>query len=265
MSIYAIGDVQGCFQSLQALLAQLPLSDDDKIWLCGDLVNRGPHSLEVLRWVKSQGDRVVTVLGNHDLHLLAAAAGTRKLKSRDTFSDVLAAPDCEELLAWLRTRPLVHREANFLLVHAGLHPDWSMDQCCALASECERALREDRWLDAWAATRQGPQSWSSELVGDARMAAVLSILVSVRTIDERGTLNADFTGHPSIRPKGSQPWFELCDQDETIVFGHWAALGLYLSDRFLGIDTGCVWGGELTAVRLGDRKVFRQPALEKQS
>ncbi len=262
MSIYAIGDVQGCFRSLQGLVTQLPLQDGDRIWLCGDLVNRGPQSAEVLRWAMAQGERVVCVLGNHDLHLLAAAAGARAAKPRDTLQEVLAADDCDALVSWLRTRPLLHREQGHVLVHAGLHPAWSLEQACQLADECAQAVREERWLAAWAMSRTQAPTWSAELAGDERLSSALSTFVSVRTLDASLAL-VDYAGPLAERPPGTQPWFALREYEETLVFGHWAALGLHVDDRHIGLDTGCVWGGALTAIRLEDRKIFTQPALEK--
>ncbi len=260
--IYAIGDVQGCFDSLQALLKQLPLNKEDRLWLCGDLVNRGPKSAEVLRWAMSQGRRVQVVLGNHDLHLLSAAAGKRKSKARDTFQDVLDASDCDELLGWLRAQPLAYQEGDYLMVHAGVHPSWSAKQVLKVASECERALRDDSWHSAWKRSRSTPPPWSDSLSGKDRLASALSILVGVRTLSKGGELDAEFTGHPDQSPDRVRPWFAHTECEATVVFGHWAALGLYIDERHLGLDTGCVWGGQLTAMRLRDRAVFQQPAIE---
>ncbi len=260
--IYAIGDVQGCFYSLEALVRSLPLREADRIWLCGDLVNRGPKSLEVLRWARAEAERVQIVLGNHDLHLLAAAAGARTPKKRDTLQAVLRAPDCEELLGWLAQQPLVHCEGEHLMVHAGLHPSWDDDTARVIAAECSQAIANGTWLSAWKASRPAPPPWSSVLTGDARLAAALSILVGARTLYADNRLNVDYSGPPSGAPAGSAPWFTRSSSDSTIVFGHWAALGLQVGTRHLGPDTGCVWGGELTAMRLRDRALFQQPALE---
>jgi bis(5'-nucleosyl)-tetraphosphatase (symmetrical) len=260
--IYAIGDVQGCFDSLQALLAALPIKGKDKIWLCGDLVNRGPKSAEVLRWCMEEGKRVKVVLGNHDLHLLSAAAGTREIKSKDTFGDVLAAVDRDELLGWLRRQPLAHLEGDHLMVHAGLHPTWSLALAMKLASECESAIQSDNWHSAWKLSRPDPPGWSDELQGKERLAAALSVLVGIRTLYADGRLNTAYAGPPKDAPDGSHPWFSSSNCDATVVFGHWAALGLYVGTSHLGLDTGCVWGNKLTAIRLRDRAVFHQPALE---
>ena len=261
--IYVIGDVQGCYDSLMALLAQLPLEPADALWLCGDLVNRGPKSAEVLRWAMAQGSRVQVVLGNHDLHLLSAAAGARKVKSRDTFQDVLEADDRADLLAWLQSRPLAHHEHDYLMVHAGVHPQWSLEQTLSLADECEVALRDERWKAAWKLSRPTPPIWSSELRGKERLAAALSVLVGVRTLYDDGRLETQFTGAPEDCPAGAKPWFAQGRCETTVVFGHWAALGLLMTSSHIGIDTGCVWGHQLTAVRLSDRQVYQQPAIDE--
>jgi bis(5'-nucleosyl)-tetraphosphatase (symmetrical) len=263
VATYAIGDIQGCYQSLQALLEKLELEAEDRLWLCGDLVNRGPASAEVLRWAMGQGDSLVAVLGNHDLHLLAAAAGARAFKKRDSFQDVLEADDRETLLSWLRSRPFAHREGGHFLVHAGLHPAWSVDQASELASECMQAMQSGSWLDAWTASRPSPPLWSANLVGQERLACAMSVLVGVRTLYADGRLETNYAGPPGQKPAGTTPWFEGRADEETIVFGHWAALGLRVEEKLLGLDTGCVWGHALTAIRLEDRKVFTQPALEK--
>jgi bis(5'-nucleosyl)-tetraphosphatase (symmetrical) len=265
MATYVIGDIQGCFDSLQALLAQLRLQSDDRLWLCGDLVNRGPKSVDVLRWAMQQGDSLVSVLGNHDLHLLAASLGARKAKARDTFQDVLQADDCDVLLGWLQERPFLHRDGDYLLVHAGLHPTWSVALASELAAECERAVRANRWIDAWTGSRPTPPVWSSGLRGDARLASAMSVLVGVRTVYSDGRIDTKFAGPPQKRPAGSEPWYQSRDDDQTVIFGHWAALGLHLEDKHIGLDTGCVWGGALTAIRLEDRKRFTQPALEQRA
>lgn len=262
MATYAIGDIQGCFDSLQALISQLDLEAEDRIWLCGDLVNRGPKSAEVLRWAMAQGSRLIAVLGNHDLHALAAAAGARKLKKRDTFGDILEADDREQLLNWLVQRPLLHREDGYLLVHAGLHPSWTIADAEAIAKECEEAMASGAWLPAWQASRPVPPPWSDDLEGVDRLASALSILVGVRTLYADGRIETDFAGPPKERPSTVEPWYAQRQDHETIVFGHWAALGLHLEANRIGLDTGCVWGNALTAVRLEDREVFRQAAID---
>ena len=262
MAIYAIGDVQGCYESLLALVDSLPLKPDDQIWLAGDLVNRGPKSAEVLRWAMGQGESVKAVLGNHDLHLLSAAAGGRVAKKRDTFQDVLQAEDSESLLAWLRSRPLLHHGEGHVLVHAGLHPSWSVKQAKVIAAECHEAIVEDRWLPAWLTKKAPP--WSHELVGEERLASALSILVGIRTVRANHSLDHKFKGAPDERAEGTEPWYAGREDKETILFGHWAALGLSLRDKQVCLDSGCVWGNALTALRLHDRKIYSQQALERQ-
>jgi bis(5'-nucleosyl)-tetraphosphatase (symmetrical) len=264
MATFAIGDVQGCMQSLERLLSLIGYRPRrDRIWLAGDLVNRGPRSADVLRWAVAAGDDVVAVLGNHDLHLLGRAAGVEPARRRDTLDDVLDAPDAGELLGWLRRRPLLHREAGFLLVHAGVPPAWTIDQAVALAREAEEVLRRpegDRLLggrqDAVATLEPG-------LARPARLAHVVTALTRVRVVAPDGRLDLDFGGPPAEAPAGLRPWYELRGLDPvTLVFGHWSRLGLQIAPGHLALDTGCVYGNTLTAVRLEDRAVFQQPAVE---
>ncbi|MCE9580689.1 MAG: symmetrical bis(5'-nucleosyl)-tetraphosphatase [Deltaproteobacteria bacterium] len=264
MALYAIGDVQGCMTSLERLLARLPLTADDRLWLVGDLVNRGPRSLEVLRWARGE-PRVTVVLGNHDLHLLGRIAGTAAAKRRDTLDSVLAAPDIEALADWLRAQPLIHVEAGRILVHAGLHPRWSATTARALAAELEAGLRAPTWK-RWLAQLDGATPrWRDALTGAERVRGLLSYFVRVRTCSPDGAANPDFDGHPRDAPKGFAPWFALPEPawgDHEVVFGHWAALGLDLGKRHVATDSGCVWGKRLSAVRLDDRAVFQVNAAE---
>lgn len=268
MATWAIGDLQGCASSLERLLATVGFGDGDRVWLVGDLVNRGPRSLDALRWAKGLGDRAVVVLGNHDLHLLARAAGVAGPKKRDTLDDVLAAPDRDELIEWLRRRPLVHVEAGRAMVHAGLAPSWSVAQARALAGEIEAALAGDDWK-AWLAGAVGkdaPRAWDDRLTGAARARTILSFLVRVRCVDARGVPDPEFSGHPREAPPGRVPWFDVAGAawaDHTIIFGHWAALGLTIGARHVGLDSGCVWGNRLTAYHLDDGKVVQVDAVER--
>lgn len=259
MAIYAIGDVQGCAASLHRLLDTIsPDLSRDRLWFVGDLVNRGKSSLQVLRTVVALGDAARTVLGNHDLHLLARAAGVVEAKRRDTVEDVLGAPDRAELLAWLRTRPLLHREDRFVLVHAGIPPRWSPEEAESRAREAETALRGpsgSRFLAAY--TRRASEPPDRDPAGIR--AADAYALTNLRAVDPEGLPVHGFKGPPSEAPKGCVPWFRAPGRrsgDATLVFGHWAALGLLVEPRLLALDTGCVWGGRLTAVRLSDRRVF---------
>jgi bis(5'-nucleosyl)-tetraphosphatase (symmetrical) len=265
MAIYAIGDVQGCFITLERLLRRIDFDPGrDRLWLVGDLVNRGPSSLEVLRWAKSMGRSVVVVLGNHDLHLIARAEGLREPRKRDTFDDVLEAPDRDALLEWLIGRPLLHREGDFVLVHAGLLPQWSLEEAEALAWEAQEALRSRRrypLLESFEESGTSPR-WGEDLKEPQRLRLVVDAFTRMRTLTSSGELCLDFDGPPRQAPEGCQPWFELCSfpPRATVLFGHWAALGLHLGRNAIGLDTGCAWGGSLTALRLEDRQVFQEPS-----
>lgn len=265
MSTYAIGDIQGCFLTLQKLLKRIAFDPRrDRLWLVGDLVNRGPRSLEVLRWAQGLGDRIVAVLGNHDLHLLARAAGVTRPKRRDNLENILQALDREALLDWLRQLPLYHREGNLALVHGGLHPAWSLEEAETLAREAETALRGRKSKDALASIYTGrPEGWDPQSSGIPRLQAILHILTRIRICRPDGRLDFEFKGEPETAPKGYLPWYEIPHRrTATVVFGHWAALGLRLMPDVLALDSGCVWGRELTALRLEDRKVFQEPCID---
>ena len=264
MSCYAIGDVQGCHVTLCRLLDRVRFDPaQDRLWLTGDLVNRGPRSLEVLRWARGLGDRVTTVLGNHDLHLVGRALGLRPPRKTDTLDPVLEAADGAELVAWLRERPLLHREGSFVLVHAGLLPEWTVRDAEALARETEGLLRGDRVRRAFAG--EGGNSWSSTLEGTRRQRMALRIFTRLRTWSPVDGRFCGFSGAPEEAPPGCVPWFEgehRRGQECTVIFGHWAALGFRMLPGLLALDSGCVWGGNLTAVRLEDRAVFQEPLAD---
>lgn len=267
MATYALGDIQGCAASLFALLEILPFDPArDRLWLVGDLVNRGPGSLEVLRWAAAQGEGLTCVLGNHDLHLLAVAAGRRELRAGDTLRPLLEAPDAGALLAWLRERPLLHEEGSHLMVHAGLLPEWDLPTARALARELEQDLRaEDGKALLSAVGRPAPKRWADSLRGEARRTKALEGFTRLRMCTADGRTIPRFKGAPVEAPAEMCPWFELPearwrDETTTLVFGHWAALGLRSEPRLLALDSGCVWGGRLSAVRLEDREVFSVPA-----
>jgi bis(5'-nucleosyl)-tetraphosphatase (symmetrical) len=270
MALYAIGDIQGCKASLDRLLATVGFDRAvDRLWLVGDLVNRGPDSLGVLRWAVEHDDRITAVLGNHDLHLLGRVAGTAQKKKRDTLDAVLAAPDRDVLIDWLRRRPLVHVESDFVIVHAGLHPRWTAPEARVLAMEIETRLAGDDWKDLLAeVSGLGGESvqWAPELRGAARSRAIVAYLTRARMCQPDGTLDADFAGHPSEAPKGVVPWFRAPGRAWTAhvpVFGHWAALGLDLAPDHVALDSGCVWGNALTAIRLPDRAVTQVKTVDK--
>ncbi len=269
MALYAIGDIQGCMASLERLLSLIGFSPlSDRLWLVGDLVNRGPRSLDVLRWAIELGPAVTAVLGNHDIHLLSRAAGAAPEKKRDTLNEVLAARDLDRLLDWLRARPLVHVEGAFAMVHGGLHPRWTIAEASAHGAEIERELRAPTWRP-FLAQLQGPvPRWDDRLGGGDRLRAILAYLTRARMLKPDGRIDADFDGPPAQAPAGLVPWFQFPDaawKTHTVVFGHWAALGLSLGPHHLGLDTGCVWGNSLTAIRLDDRMVFQVKAVESAS
>jgi len=249
MATYVVGDVQGCYQTLRALLSAAKFSDGDRLWLVGDLVNRGPRSLEVLRYVSGLGERATVVLGNHDVHLLGRALNVYGAKRRDTLDEVLVAPDRRILIDWLRRRPLLYREGDWLMVHAGLLPRWSTAE----------AESEARRLEAVLA---GPDAVS--LLGDKRSES-LAALTRLRMLRDSDGGPADYDGSPADAPKGLVPWFSAPQRrslDVTVLFGHWSQLGLHRGAHEIGLDTGCVWGGSLTALRLDDGALFSEPARE---
>ena len=254
MTRYAIGDVQGCHEELRALLRRLAFSPDrDRLWFVGDLVNRGPQSLETLRLVRALGDNAVVVLGNHDLHLLAVMHGVRPPRRSDTLDAVLAAPDRAALGEWLLTRPLAYSEAGDLLVHAGVVPPWTVAQTLELAREVERALQRDprRLLERMYGNE--PDEWSPKLAGTDRLRFAINVLTRLRVCTADGRIELDIKGPPPPPPSPFRPWFtfpERASRGTRIIFGHWSALGLVQSHGVVGLDTGCVWGGALTALDL---------------
>jgi len=262
LATYAIGDVQGCFESLTRLLTHCCFSPSkDRLWFVGDLVNRGPRSLETLRFVRALGPAAITVLGNHDLALLMAAEGFGKRDKNDTFDDVLQAPDRDELLFWLRHQPLCHVEDGFCLVHAGLLPQWSVGEARALAGEVEAALTGPGWRE-FMANMWGsePAAWDDGLAGWRRMRVVVNAMTRMRFCSADGVMNFRAKGEATNAPEGFMPWFAVPGRrsaDAVLVTGHWSALGLKILPNLLAIDSGCVWGGALTAMRLEDRAVFQ--------
>jgi bis(5'-nucleosyl)-tetraphosphatase (symmetrical) len=265
MATYAIGDVQGCFDGLQRLVERIRFDPaDDRLWFVGDLVNRGPKSLAVLRFVKGLGPRALTVLGNHELHLLAVSEGIREHRQKDTFGDVLKAADREELLEWLRHRPLLHMEEGYVLVHAGLLPQWTVPRAREFAREVEGALRSDEYPGLLRSLYQHglPLRWSDDLPGPARLTATALALTRLRTLTTDGTIDLSYSGPLETLPRGLQPWFDVPDRksrDATVLCGHWAALDLRVRPDLLAIDGGCVYGRRLIAARLEDRQIFEVP------
>lgn len=269
MSTYAVGDVQGCYDELRRLLDSIAFDPArDTLWLVGDLVNRGPRSLETLRYARSLGERAVTILGNHDLNLLAVAAGVRKQHRGDTCDDILRAPDREELLEWMRTRKLMHAAQGYAMVHAGLLPQWTIDRALALAGEVEAALRGPDYIGLVEKMYgNAPTAWDERLTGFERLRVIVNAMTRLRLCDAAG--NMEFSHHdaPVDVPEGYMPWYDVpgrASAGTPVVCGHWAALGLLVREDLLSIDTGCVWGRRLTAVRLEDRRLFQCdcPALQ---
>jgi bis(5'-nucleosyl)-tetraphosphatase (symmetrical) len=252
---YAIGDLQGCYPELRALLAQLKFSpDSDRLWFVGDLVNRGPQSLEVLRFVRALGDNAVVVLGNHDLHLLAVAFGSRRKRKSDTLDAVLAAPDRDVLLEWLVNRPLAHfDERGDLMVHAGLVPQWTVGMALELAREVESALRTDPRALFDNMYGDEPSRWSETLSGMERLRFAINVFTRLRICTSEGQVDLKVKGKPPPASSALRPWFELENRRSAgtrIVFGHWSAVGLIVRQDIVGLDSGCVWGGALTALDL---------------
>ncbi len=266
MSTYAIGDIQGCFDEFEQLLQQIKFNAaHDRLWLVGDLVNRGPGSLAVLRLVKSLGDAAITVLGNHDLHLLAVATGVAKLHRSDTLDEILHAPDRDELLAWLRRQRMLHVQDGYVLVHAGLLPAWTVQHAQQLAHEVEQALRGDDYA-TFLEKMYGntPDHWDEALSGYKRLRVICNALSRMRVCTAQGEMEFRFKGELRDVPDGFIPWFDVpgrASVEATVIFGHWSALGLMLKPNAMALDTGCLWGDALTAVCLDDRKVFQVQCL----
>jgi bis(5'-nucleosyl)-tetraphosphatase (symmetrical) len=262
MSTYAIGDIQGCYDELVDLLDGIAFDPaKDRLWLVGDLVSRGPKSLETLRYVRGLGDAAITVLGNHDLNLLAVAAGVRKPHRSDAVENVLDAPDRDELMDWLRTRSMMHVEGDYAMVHAGLLPQWSVSRAQELAGEVEAELRGPSHVELL--TRMygnSPTRWDETLTGYDRLRVIVNAMTRLRLCDADGNMELSHKTGPEGGPAGYMPWFEApgrASAGTPIVFGHWAALGLKLTQDVLAIDSGCVWGRSLTAVRLEDRRLYQ--------
>ncbi|HIO28381.1 symmetrical bis(5'-nucleosyl)-tetraphosphatase [Marinobacter salarius] len=256
MTDYAIGDIQGCYERLLDVLAKVDFSPSrDRLWVAGDLINRGPSSLETLRYVESLGSSAVVVLGNHDLHLLAVAMGGHTLRNKDTLADILEAPDHQRLFDWLRQQNLcVHDEdRNLVMVHAGLPHIWSVEEAVGYSREVEAVIRGPE-AESYFADMYGnwPERWHPDLSGMDRWRVITNYFTRMRFIAEDGTLELAAKESAASAPDGYAPWFRFPRQDDVrVVFGHWAALeGQTESTRYFGLDTGCVWGGKLTLMNL---------------
>lgn len=266
MATYAIGDIQGCYGPLARLLERVAFDPAvDRLWVVGDLVNRGPDSLRVLRSLRDLGPAATIVLGNHDLYLLMVAAGFKARSADDTLLQVLQAPDRDELLAWLQGLPLLHVEGQHVLVHAGLLPGWTVMQATSLADEVGAALagpRAQALLKHLAGNQ--PDRWDDGLVGWDRLRVIVNALTRLRFCTADGQMNLRAKGPPHEAPAGTLPWFSVPERrsrTHTIVCGHWSALGYYREPGLIALDSGCVWGEKLTALRIEDDMVFQVPAL----
>ena len=260
MATYAIGDIQGCNHAFMALLARLQFdAKRDKLWLVGDLINRGNCSLQVLRWCYQQQQSLKIVLGNHDLHAMAVAHGLKPAHRGDTLQAIIDAPDSAELLTWLRHQPLMLANKGYAMVHAGLLPQWTVAQALSLASEVEYALQADSYLD-FLANMYGnvPNSWRDDLAGMNRLRVITNAMTRMRICTVSGEMEFAFKGELQDVPVGYLPWFDVPSRqssDTIIICGHWSALGLRQRDNIIALDTGCLWGGQLTAFCLETKQI----------
>ena len=263
MATYAIGDVQGCYETLRYLLEKINFDRDlDRLWFVGDLVNRGPQTLETLRFVQDLGECAITVLGYHELHLLAIFYGGHESRNGDTLDDVLRAPDCEELTGWLRTLPLMHEDEKQVIVHAGIPHIWDLGFAGLAAREVETVIRGSAYIKYFENMYGNfPEVWKDSLFGMDRHRAITNYFTRMRLISGDGTLEFSHKGALFNVPEGYQPWFRFQRLvNKPIIFGHWAALeGETGVDHVSAIDTGCVWGRNLTALRIDDGRRFQWP------
>jgi len=262
VTTYAIGDIQGCYHAFQALLQRIQFdAKSDQLWLVGDLVNRGSGSLEVLRWCYAHQDSLRVVLGNHDLHALVVAEGIVAPHKGDTLDALLAAEDRDILLNWLRRQRLMYQEDNYLMVHAGLLPQWTAEQALDYGAEVERALQSDDYL-YFLRHMYGnlPDQWDDELTGIDRLRVITNATTRLRICSAHGQMEFKFKGELQDVPAGFMPWFDVpgrATQDTQVIFGHWSALGLQQRDNIYALDTGCLWGGKLTAMNVHTKAIVQ--------
>jgi len=257
MATYAIGDIQGCYDPLRRLLDKIKFDPSaDQLWFAGDLINRGPKSLETLRFIISLGDGARSVLGNHECHFLASARGHKKAHRSDTFSSILNASDADELINWVRSRPFLHQDKSlgYTMVHAGIPPQWSLKQAKKYAKELEKVFQGEQ-LDDFLAHMYGsmPDQWSDTLTGNDRLRFIINCFTRLRFCDAEGRLNLKEKGAPTHHSGNLIPWFEAPSRrtaNKKIVFGHWSTLGLNKKNKAICLDTGCLWGGQLSAIKL---------------
>lgn len=258
MAVYAIGDIQGCYTELRRLLDTLQFDPaNDQLWLAGDLVNRGPHSLETLRFVKNLGDAAISVLGNHDLHLIATVTSLAKTGKKDTLGPILRAPDCDELIDWLRRQRLFYQDGRFCMLHAGLPPQWDLQQAQAMANEVEEAIGGEHYLHFFR-TMYGnkPALWQDNLSKTEKLRFAVNCFTRLRYCTIDGELDFHHKGAPGSQPSHLIPWFAVPGRKSLgmpIIFGHWSTLGFYTEHNVYAIDTGCLWGGQLTALKLTEQ------------
>lgn len=270
MATYAVGDVQGCFAALEGLLGEVGFSASrDRLWLVGDLVNRGDASLDVLRYVRNLGSAAVAALGNHDLHLIMLAEGCGRLSKEDTLDAVLDAPDRDDLLGWLRVQSMFHVEDEYAMVHAGLLPSWSIAKARELGREVELALSGSDYGD-FLANMWGsePAQWNEHLRGWDRLRVIVNAMTRMRFCTADGRMEFRSKGPPESAPAGYQPWFAVpgrANATHTIICGHWSALGFRHEEKLLALDSGCLWGRCLTAVRLEDRRIYQHPCVRNRA
>jgi bis(5'-nucleosyl)-tetraphosphatase (symmetrical) len=267
MATWAIGDVHGCWLTLQRLLENIEWDrEHDSLWFVGDLVNRGPSSLDVLRWAYENRNRLAVVLGNHDLHLIARDVGAAKARKEDTLDEILDAPDRRQLLSWLRSRPLLHRFGPYVMVHAGLAPEWNIELAATLADAVAASIggpSGNEVIRKLSASRKS--AWTPELRGDEQLAAATAVFTRMRMVDSDGRAQLDFAGPPGVAPDGWKPWYTksaVRSQGYRLLFGHWAQFGFYRAHDAVCLDSGCVYGGRLTALCLNDRRVVQEPAID---
>lgn len=271
MATYAIGDVQGCFDELQLLLSKINIQDNDELWFVGDLVNRGPKSLETLRYIKSLGNKAKVVLGNHDLHLLAVYYSSAKLKRSDTLQSILEADDCAELMHWLKSQPLIHfnSQLNAVMSHAGIPAIWSIKQAISRSQEVEEKLQSNNFTDYFQSMYGNtPDTWNDSLIGQDRLRCITNYLTRMRFCNENHRLELNYKGEIGQQPAGLTPWFEFHNKRNNnatlILFGHWAALmGKTTHEKIVALDTGCVWGETMTAFCIESRQYFSVESLNQ--
>lgn len=260
MATYAIGDIQGCFHAFTALLARLKFNPkQDRLWLVGDIINRGSGSLKVLRWCYQHQESLKIVLGNHDLHALAVVHNVKSAHKHDTLQASIHAPDSDALFKWLRHQPLMVVENNYVMVHAGLFPQWTIEKATCLASEVECALQADSF-HGFLSNMYGnsPNMWHDNLIGMDRLRAITNAMTRMRICTKNGEMEFEFKGELQDIPSGYTPWFDVTarqSQEAKIICGHWSALGLRQRENVFALDTGCLWGGQLTAMCLETHEI----------